>query len=146
MEAGNVRARLMLERAARDEQVAARKVEDDQDRWRSLMAAADHRELRRADMAALGVSARSAGTRLQCRPSRAGLTGAADRPGVTAVRSTAGESLLRYSRAAAAQRDAIMSAGGTPQAVAWENDYSGERTRDNPRGLPISTVTKVARQ
>jgi hypothetical protein len=51
--------------------------------------------------------------------------------------------LCRLTVGALARADQIRAAGRTPRPTAWEGNYRGERTADNPRGLPEIVVTAV---
>lgn len=77
-----------------------------------------------------------------CRPGRASLTGAV-RSDSSLMRIDGRETLVTFTAAAARAWDAIVGAGGTPQMSAYTNDFTGDRTRANPRGLAVRRVTAV---
>jgi hypothetical protein len=73
-----------------------------------------------------------------CRPGRVSLAG-----GRRSGQETSGRWLVRWSPAAARQRDAILSLGGEPVMVGYEQDLCPERSRSNPSGRPVLTVLRV---
>jgi hypothetical protein len=88
-------------------------------------------------------TATRAGRRPVCRPGRLALTDAAAYPGTHVERVGGDEVLVRYAPAAAQRRWEILAEGRVPEVVEWRNDWSRDRTPDNPMGLPIQTIVRV---
>lgn len=80
--------------------------------------------------------------RHQCRPAAVSMLGAARLDGhLSQVGGLV--FLVRYTSRAAAAREALLAAGAAPRPVRYRTDWTGQRTRSNPLGMPVMTVEEV---